>query len=296
MSILILALIAQVEQVHTGLRFTEGPAADAAGIVHFNDIPHQKLYRVEKDGKLVLVREKTNRANGLFFHGKGELYACEGGAGAVVAYGKDGSRRVIADKFAGKRFNAPNDLVIDKAGGVYFTDPFFGRRTAELPQGVFGVYYVTPQGAVTRLYANEKKPNGIILSPDEKTLYVVCSGQAMVVSLPVEAPGKVGKPGDFFALKQPEGRDNTGGDGLSVGQQGQPLHHVVAGHPGREPGGEAVAGAGVPGEAGQLHAGRQRVVGDGAQLDLQAQGRGQGARVSRGSVALFDGSAPSRGA
>ncbi len=144
MWLLILVLLAPAERLHTGFRFTEGPAADAKGRVHFNDIPNEKLYRVEKDGSLKLVREKTNRANGLFFHGNGALYACEGGAGAVVAYGKDGSRRIIADKYEGKRFNAPNDLVIDKAGGVYFTDPFFGVVRGRVPQEVFGVYFVAP--------------------------------------------------------------------------------------------------------------------------------------------------------
>ena len=207
-------------KLHSGFRFTEGPAANAKGEVHFNDIPNEKLYKIDESGKLTVVRTGTNRANGLFFHGNGNLYACEGGAGAVVAYTSDGGRRVIADKYESKRFNAPNDLVIDKGGGVYFTDPFFGRRTDKLPQGVYGVYYVNPKGTVTRLLSGLPKPNGILLSPDEKTLYVVCSGQADIMAYRVEKPGAIDKGRRFFSLKQPEGKTNTGGDGLTVDEKG----------------------------------------------------------------------------
>jgi gluconolactonase len=216
--VLLLAAPAAVK-LHTGFRFTEGPAADASGAVFFNDIPNEKLYRVDLDGKLTLWREKTNRANGLFFHGNGDLYACEGGAGAVVAYSRDGSRRVIAGKYEGKPFNAPNDLVIDRRGGVYFTDPKFGRDKT-LPQGVWAVYYIAPDRIVSRLVDDLPKPNGIILSPDEQTLYVVCSGQADVMAYPVESPGRLGKGKVFFTLRQPKGKKNTGGDGLTVDANG----------------------------------------------------------------------------
>ena len=207
-------------KLHSGFRFTEGPAANAKGEVHFNDIPNERLYKIDESGKLTVVRTGTNRANGLFFHGNGDLYACEGGAGAVVAYTSDGGRRVIADKYEGKRFNAPNDLVIDKGGGVYFTDPFFGRRTDKLPQGVYGVYYVNTKGEVTRLLSGLPKPNGILLAPDEKTLYVVCSGQADIMAYRVEKPGVIDKGRRFFSLKQAEGKTNTGGDGLTVDEDG----------------------------------------------------------------------------
>ena len=215
-----LLLAAEAAKLHGGFRFTEGPAADARGEVYFNDIPNQKLFKIDGSGKLTLVRSGTNRANGLFFHGSGALYACEGGAGAVVAYASDGGRRVVADRYKGKRFNAPNDLVIDKGGGVYFTDPFFGRRKDPLPQGVYGVYYVTAKGEVARLVSGLPKPNGILLSPDEKTLYVVCSGQADIMAYRVEKPGVIDKGRRFFSLKQPEGRTNTGGDGLTVDEDG----------------------------------------------------------------------------
>jgi gluconolactonase len=150
---------------------------------------------------------------------KGEVVACEM-AGQVAAYGPDGkTRRVLADKHDGKRFNAPNDLVIDREGGVYFTDPAFGAPMP-LPQGKTAVYYLAPGGRTTRLIDDLPNPNGVILSPDEKTLYVIPTGQADMMSYPVEAPGKLGKGKVFCTLRQPRGGKNSGGDGLTVDVKG----------------------------------------------------------------------------
>jgi gluconolactonase len=206
-------------KLHTGFKFTEGPAADRKGNVYFSDIPNEKIYKVDLKGKLTLFRDKTNRANGLMVNAKGEIVACEM-AGQVVAYSPDGKeRRVLAGKHDGKRFNAPNDLVIDKQGGIYFTDPAFGAPRP-LPQGKTAVYYLSPDGKTTRLIDDLPNPNGVILSPDEKTLYVIPTGQADMMSYPVESPGKIGKGKVFCTLRQPKGRKNTGGDGLTVDIKG----------------------------------------------------------------------------
>jgi gluconolactonase len=205
--------------LHTNFKFTEGPAADRDGNVYFSDIPNERIHKVDADGKLSVFREKSNRANGLMLNSKGEIVACEM-AGQVAAYSADGkSRRVLADKYNGKRFNAPNDLVIDKRDGVYFTDPTFGAPMP-LPQGKAAVYYIAPGGEVTRLLDDLPNPNGIILSPDEKTLYVIPSGQADMMAYPVEAPGKIGKGRVFCTLKQRREGQNAGGDGLTIDTNG----------------------------------------------------------------------------
>ncbi|MDH3590937.1 MAG: SMP-30/gluconolactonase/LRE family protein [Planctomycetota bacterium] len=211
-----------VTKLHTGFRFVEGPAVDKDGNLYFTDIPNERIMKRTKDGTLSVLREKSGRANGLFVHGKGkELYACEGGNGVVSALALDGkSRRVVAEKYDGKRFNAPNDLVIDKAGGVYFTDPKFGRNRADLPQGMLAVYYADATGKVARVAAQLPLPNGVILSPDEKTLYIVTSGSDRVWAYPVEKPGQLGTRKLFFRIKQPRGKTDTGGDGLTVDKNG----------------------------------------------------------------------------
>jgi gluconolactonase len=208
-----------VVKLHTGFKFTEGPAADRDGNVYFSDIPNQKINKIDLKGKLTVFREKTNHANGLMVNAKGEIVACEMD-GQLAAYSADGkNRRVVVAKHDGKRFNAPNDLVIDKKGGIYFTDPAFGAPRP-LPQGKTAVYYLSPDGKTTRLIDDLPNPNGVILSPDEKTLYVIPTGQADMMSYPVKEPGKIGNGKVFCTLKQPKGVKNSGGDGLAVDVKG----------------------------------------------------------------------------
>jgi gluconolactonase len=211
--------VGKIVKLHTGFMFTEGPAADRNGNLYFSDIPAQRIYRVDAKGKLSTFREKSNRANGLKVNAKGEVVACEM-AGRVVAISSEGKKvRVLAEKYEGKRFNAPNDLVIDKGGGVYFTDPGFGAPQP-LPQGKTAVYYIAPGGKVTRLIDNLGQPNGVVLSPDEKTLYVIPTGPAEMMAYRVEGPGKIGKGRVFCTLRGKDGRKGTGGDGATVDSKG----------------------------------------------------------------------------
>ncbi len=207
-------------KAYSGFKFTEGPCADRSGNVFFSDIPADRIHRIDPTGKLSVFVDKSNSANGLKVNAQGELVACEMD-GAVVAYSPDGKkRRVIADKYEGKRFNAPNDLVIDREGGIYFTDPQF-KAPMPLPQGKTCVYYINPKGAVSRLIDNLPNPNGINLSPDEKTLYVIPTGQADMMAYAVEGPGKIGKGKVFCKLKQPaDQKGMPGGDGAAVDSLG----------------------------------------------------------------------------
>ena len=181
----------KVTKVQGDFKFTEGPAADAKGNIIFSDIPANRQYRLESDGKASIFREPSNHTNGSMFNSEGELVCCEMD-GQIVAVSPDGKQsRPIAAMYQGKRFNAPNDLVIDSSDGVYFTDPHF-LAPDPLPQGVTAVYYAGGGGLVKRLIDDLKAPNGVILSPDEKTLYVVPSMQEEVMAYPIESPGKIG--------------------------------------------------------------------------------------------------------
>jgi gluconolactonase len=210
----------EIKKAHTGFKFTEGPAADADGNVYFTDIPNEKIHKIAAgDGKLSVLVEKSNVANGLMVNAKGEIFACEM-SGAIVARSADGKeRRVVTDKYDGKRYNAPNDLVLDKAGGVYFTDPAF-RAPTPLPQGKTCVYYADAAGKVTRLIDDLPNPNGVLLSPDEKTLYVIPTGQKQMMAYPIESPGKIGKGKVFCELQQAKEGGNAGGDGGTVDSKG----------------------------------------------------------------------------
>jgi len=209
----------EIKKMEGKYAFTEGPAADADGNVYFSDIPNEKIHKIDAGGKVSIFREKSNHANGLMVNVKGEVVACEMG-GAIAAYSADGKdRRVICDKYEGKRFNAPNDLVLDNAGGVYFTDPSF-RAPMPLPQEKTAVYYADAAGKVTRLIDDLPNPNGVRLSPDDTTLYVFPSGQKKMMTYPVMEPGKIGAGKVFCELEQPRADGNGGGDGGAVDAKG----------------------------------------------------------------------------
>ncbi|HEX6984671.1 MAG TPA: SMP-30/gluconolactonase/LRE family protein, partial [Planctomycetaceae bacterium] len=214
----------QVKKVHGGLQFTEGPAWDGQGLLYFTDIPADRIHKTDGQ-KLEVFVEPAGHCNGLMIDAAGTVYACSMDGALVSFDAKTGEKTVLAGEYEGKRFNAPNDLVIDRAGGVYFTDPRF-RAPEPWPQGIEAVYYRDANGTVTRVIdgLNQKAPNGVILSPDEKTLYVVCSMQAEVMAYPVEAPGKLGEGKAFASLKQRTGGSGSGpgsgGDGLTVDAKG----------------------------------------------------------------------------
>jgi len=205
--------VGEVRQVATGFRFTEGPAADASGNLYFTDVPRSLILELDLAGTVTTFRTDTERMNGLMVDGKGRLFACQGGAGKVVVIDpsrSDAGWTVLASGFEDVRFNAPNDLVLDGRGGVYFTDPLFARQP--LPQKTEGVYYIAPDGKVTRVLGDRRKPNGVSLSPDGKTLYVLHSAPEGLTAFPVEAPGKVGKPKALGRV----GR----GDGMTLDEKG----------------------------------------------------------------------------
>lgn len=202
---------AKVEKVATGYGFTEGPAADAEGNVWFTDIPNERILKFDvATGKAEIMRSRTGRANGLAFDAKGRLHACEGGNRRVTR--PEGDKAVVlADAFEGKKLNSPNDLDLDEKGGVYFTDPRYGKRD-DLEQTLEGVYYVNPDGKVLRVIDDLKRPNGVVLSPDGRTLYVADNAAGAIFAYDVKDDGTVGKGREFARAQGP--------DGIAVDTQG----------------------------------------------------------------------------
>jgi gluconolactonase len=211
--------VSEIETVHKGFAFTEGPAWDPRGVLYFSDIPNTTIHRLEAGDKLSNFTTDSKHTNGIMIAADGRMLACQMD-GQVVAYSVEtGAATVLAGSFEGKRFNAPNDLVIDQQGGIYFTDPLF-RAPEPLPQGVQAVYYVTSTGQVTRVTNHIAAPNGIGLSPDGKRLYVIPSQQAEMLVYDVDAPGTLSNGRTLCRVTQPPGMDDTGGDGMTVDVQG----------------------------------------------------------------------------
>lgn len=209
----------EVKKVHGGFQFTEGPTFDREGNLYFSDVRGDKLYEIDAKGELSTILDPSHHTNGLMMNAAGKIVACEMDGRLIEVDPKTKQVKSLADSYEGKRFNAPNDLVIDRAGGIYFTDPHFSAPMP-LPQGVRAFYYRAPDGKVTRLAEVEAAPNGIILSPDEKTLYVIPTLREEMMSYPITAPGKLGPGRVFCKLAQLEGRNGGGGDGCAVDSRG----------------------------------------------------------------------------
>jgi gluconolactonase len=191
--------VGEITRAQTGFQFTEGPAADLQGNIYFTDVQRNRIHKLDAQGNLTTFLENTQGANGLMFDPKGRLIACQGGAGRIVAIDVASKEiTVVADNFNNVRFNSPNDLVVDRQGNVYFTD-----------RGGNAVYFIATDGQVSRIITNLSLPNGILLSLDEKTLYLLY-GSPNLVAYPLSAPGQLGAP-QMFPLQ-----GNGGGDGMTI--------------------------------------------------------------------------------
>lgn len=203
---------AEIRKLAEGFKFTEGPALGPDGRIYFNDIPNNRTHVHDpKSGKTEVFREETGAANGLFWTPGGRLIACEGGNRRVSRIETDGAVTALADSFGGKKLNSPNDLVLDGAGGIYFTDPHYGKDKSGLEQGVEAVYYIDNKGKVTQVAADLVKPNGLILSPDNRILYIADPGAETIWAYDVEAEGKIANKRKFAAV---------GSDGMTVDTAG----------------------------------------------------------------------------
>jgi len=164
-------------RVYQGATFTEGPAADAAGNLYFSDCPNNRIlvYR-PATGETEIWQEPSERANGMNFDPQGRLVVCcdgkDGGARAVRRYEADGTITILASHYEGKRLNGPNDLCFDNAGRIYFTDPRYGYK-GDLEQACMAVYRIEEDGSLTRVIEDAETPNGILITPDNQTIYLV---------------------------------------------------------------------------------------------------------------------------
>ena len=168
---------AEVKKLAGDFRFTEGPAADAKGNVYFTDIPNNRIHKWSvPQGELSTFRENSGGSNGLYFDKDGNLLACEGGGRRLVSITTQGEVTVLAEEYDGKKFNSLNDLWVDPEGGVYFTDPRYGKRDG-MEQGGEHVYYLTPcRREIRRVIDDMVRPNGVIGTANGKRLYVTDHG------------------------------------------------------------------------------------------------------------------------
>jgi len=172
----LLAPGAKVQKLAGNFKFTEGPAADANGNVYFTDQPNDRIMRWSLDGKLTTFLQPCGRSNGLYFDRKGNLLACADAKNELWSIGPAKKVTVLVKGYGGKLLNGPNDLWVRPDGGLYFTDPFYKRpywKRGPAEQDVQAVYFLSAgRKTLVRVAGDLKQPNGLIGTPDGRTLYV----------------------------------------------------------------------------------------------------------------------------
>ena len=205
---------AKVTKVGSGYAFTEGPSVAPDGRVFFTDQPNDKIYIWSEKGTISTFMQSCERSNGTYFNKKGELVACADLHNRLIVFGMDGKQRTIAENYDGQPLNAPNDIWIAPNGGIYFSDPYYARDYWEPGrkemQDKRGVYYLNPEGKVIRVIDDYKQPNGLIGTPDGKTLYVSDIDDRKIWKYDIQADGTLANK-TFFA---PEGSDGMTIDNL----------------------------------------------------------------------------------
>jgi gluconolactonase len=214
---------AQQPEIAAAVAFTEGPAVDREGTVYFTDIINQRIMKLGRDGVLSTYRENSNVANGLLIDPQGRLVACEGAEFERPGVQLKGTPRVtrtdlttgrievLADNYEGKPLQGPNDVTIDGSGRLYFTD-----------MAGIAVYRIDAPGKLARILAAPEiqRPNGIQVSPDDRTLYLVEANQAqggarMIRAYDLQPDGTVGNMRVHYNFYP--GRS---ADGMSIDRQG----------------------------------------------------------------------------
>ena len=202
---------AKVEKLAGGFKFTEGPSVDTKGNIFFTDIPNNRIHKWSLDGKLSTFLENSGAANGLFFDKTGNLLACAGGSRQLISISPQGKITILADKYDNKKFNSPNDLWIDTKGGIYFTDPRYGKRD-NLEQDRECVYYLSPdRKKLIRVIDDLVRPNGVLGTPNGKKLYVADAGDGKTYVYTINKNGTLSNR-KFFAP--------VGSDGMTMDTKG----------------------------------------------------------------------------
>lgn len=199
-----------VRKIVSGCKFTEGPAVDGEGNLFFSDGPNDRIMRLTRDGALSVFHQGAGRANGLLFDNRGRLLMCQsggqGGRRRVARLEADGSETVMGETYGGKPFIAPNDLCIDRKGRVYFTDPYYGPPH-EKSQPTSGVYRIDAPGEVTLVIDDLERPNGIVITPDNRLLYVSDRGTQKLHRYRVDPDGGLEADGVLYDFSPDRGID-----------------------------------------------------------------------------------------
>ncbi|MGB7758747.1 MAG: SMP-30/gluconolactonase/LRE family protein [Bryobacteraceae bacterium] len=204
----------QVELLAKGYTYTDGPAWSRDGFLIFSDTPADRLLRWVPGQPVAVYRENVQGPAGNAFDSQGRLYTCETRARRVTRTDRKGALEVLAERWEGRRLNAPNDIAVSRNDHAYFTDPAFGSQADRRELDFYGVYHIPPKGPLEIVAKLTGRPNGVALSPNGRVLYVTDSDNRSVLEYDLDRDG------------QPAGQrtliENTGAvpDGIRVDAKG----------------------------------------------------------------------------
>jgi gluconolactonase len=209
---------AKITAVATGFGFTEGPVWDAAGFLYVSDETINKIYRVQMNGAKESIIDLGD-PDGNTFDKKHRLIDCASVLRAVIAVTPDGHYSILTDRYEGKKYNSPNDVLVGPDGALYFTDPTLDLVKGEKQEIPFqGVYRLDPNGSVQLLTKELTQPNGLGFSPDGKHLYIDDSDQQNIRVYDV-GPGGALSNGRIFGV-EPGPKEDGVPDGMKIDQKG----------------------------------------------------------------------------
>lgn len=206
---------AKLEKLSGEFKFTEGPTCDAAGNVFFTDQPNDRIMKWSVDGKLTTFKQPAGRSNGMCCDAHGNIISCADEKNELWSIAPDGSVTVLLKDYEGKQLNGPNDVWVRPDGGMYLTDPFYRRPWwghDKMPQDGQHVYYFTPdRRKLVRVTTDLVQPNGIIGTPDGKTLYVADIGDKKTYRFDIQPDGTLANKTLLFS---------PGSDGMTLDDEG----------------------------------------------------------------------------
>jgi gluconolactonase len=215
----------KVQVIRDDFDGTEGPITLPDGSLIFTETPANRITRIDGDGRTSTFLENTNGSNGLAFDSQGRLYSVQTVKMQVGIIYPKGSEKVLTENYEGKPYARPNDLSVDKKGGVYFSDAGLNPNQNPPPPAMpLAVYYITPAGKTVRVADGIIRPNGVLLSRDEKILYVNDTNGEHLLAFNVQEDGTLRNRRKFAkyegVTRTAEGI-SSGADGLAIDSEGR---------------------------------------------------------------------------
>lgn len=221
----IVAAGTKIEFIRDGFKGTEGPVQLPDGSVAFTETQDARITRIAADNSISTYLENTHNSNGLGFTASGELVSVQHQPTRVGVIAPADKVRTLADNFEGVSFGRPNDIVVGKRVGIFFTDSGAAQKPGDPAVGKPAVYHISAKGELKRVANDIERPNGIQLSPDEKVLYVANTPGEHIIAYDIGNDGSLGQRRNFAKLtgytKGENGNYSSGADGLAVDEKGR---------------------------------------------------------------------------